>query len=87
MGLSIKNADVEQMVREIAAQRGVSMTEALRQVLAEEVARRQAARTADIDARVRGAMAIARRVSRMPDVSDMSDDEVLGYDDDGITRR
>jgi hypothetical protein len=50
MGLSIKNTEVERMVREIATTRGVSMTEALRQVLAEEVARQRAAREAEIEA-------------------------------------
>lgn len=39
MGLSIKNAEVERMAREIAARRRVSMTEALRQALTEADAR------------------------------------------------
>ena len=39
MGLSVKNAEVERMLRELAGRRGVGMTEALRQVLAEEVER------------------------------------------------
>jgi antitoxin VapB len=75
------------MVREIATTRGVSMTEALRQVLAEEVARQRAAREAEIEARGAAAMAIARQVAAMPDVSDMTDDEILGYDEDGIPSR
>jgi hypothetical protein len=32
-------------------------------------------------------MAIARQVAAMPDVSDMTDDEILGYDEDGIPSR
>jgi antitoxin VapB len=87
MGLSIKNAEVERMVREIASTRGVSMTEALRQVLAEEVERQRAARQAEIEARVAAVMAIAREVAAMPEVGDMTDDEVLGYDEDGIPSR
>lgn len=87
MGLSIKNDQVEWMVREIATTRGVSMTEALRQVLAEEMARAAAAREAEIEARVAAVMAIAREVAAMPDISDMTDDEILGYDADGIPSR
>jgi hypothetical protein len=55
------------------------MTEALRQLLAEEEARMLAAREA--------VMAIAARVAAMPDLNDMSDDEILGYDADGIPSR
>ena len=43
MGLSVKNAEVERMLREVAGRRGVGMTEALRQVLAEELERSRAA--------------------------------------------
>ncbi len=87
MGLSIKNDQVEWMVREIAATRGVSMTEALRQVLAEEMARAAAAREAEIEEKVRKVREIAARVAAMPDVSDLTDDEILGYDADGIPSR
>jgi len=48
MGLSIKNAEVERMARDTARRRGVSLTEALRQLLAEEEARIAAAREAQI---------------------------------------
>lgn len=84
MGLSIKNAEVEGMVREIAARRGVGMTEALRQVLAEEVERQQAAAEAEVEAKVRE---IARRIAAMPDVSTLTDDEILGYDENGVPSR
>lgn len=87
MGLSIKNEDVERMVREIATRRGVSMTEALRQVLGEEVERQRLAREADIKAKVQAVREIARRVAAMPDVSVLTDDEILGYDENGIPSR
>ena len=32
-------------------------------------------------------MAIAARVAAMPDISDMTDDEILGYDEDGVPSR
>lgn len=87
MGLSIKNAEVERMAREIAARRGVTMTEALRQVLAEEVERQRAAREAAVHAKFEELMEIAGRVAAMPDVSDLTDDEILGYDENGIPSR
>jgi antitoxin VapB len=87
MGLSIKNAEVEQMARDAARRRGVSMTEALRQLLAEEEARVAAARAAERQARYDAVMAIAARVAAMPDVSEMTDDEILGYDERGIPSR
>jgi antitoxin VapB len=87
MGISIKNAEVERMVRELAARRGVPMTEALRQLLAEEQARAAAARDTERRARYEAVMAIAARVAAMPDLNDMTDDEILGYDENGIPSR
>ncbi len=87
MGLSVKNAEVERMLREVAGRRGVGMTEALRQVLAEELARSRASGEAKRQARYEAVMAITARVAAMPDISDMTDDEILGYDEDGIPSR
>ena len=44
-------------------------------------------RAAEVGARVTAALAIAREVAAMPDTSDMTDDEILGYDEDGIPSR
>ena len=74
------------MVREIATSRGVSMTEALRQVLAEEVARQRAAREAEIEAKVRRVREIVERTARLPRLSALSDDEIIGYDGHGLPR-
>ena len=87
MGLSIKNEDVERMIRDLAARRGVSMTEALRQILMEDEARAAAAREAEIAERKAAIMAIAREIAAMPVISDMTDDEFLGYDENGIPSR
>jgi antitoxin VapB len=87
MGLSIKNAEVERMVRELAARRGLPMTEALRQLLAEEEARVAAAQEAEVAEKLRRLHEIQARIAALPDVSDMTDDEILGYDEDGIPSR
>jgi len=87
MGLSIKNDEVERMVRALAARRHMPMTEALRQLLAEEEARAAEAQAAERQARYEAVMAIAARVAAMPDISDVTDDEILGYDENGIPSR
>ena len=86
MGLSIKNDEVERMVRDIATTRGVSMTEALRQVLAEELARASAAREAEVEAKVRKVREIVERTARLPRLSELGDDEIIGYDEHGLPR-
>ena len=63
------------------------MTEALRQVLAEELARSRAAGEAERQARYEAVMAISRRAAALPRLSDLTDDEILGYDEDGIPTR
>lgn len=87
MGLSIKNADVERMIRALAERRGVPMTEALRQLLAEEEARAAAARETAFAEKMRIVREIQARVAALPVVSTMTDDEILGYDDNGIPTR
>ena len=87
MGLSIKNAEVERMALDAAKRRGVSMTEALRQLLAEEEARVAAAQEAEVAEKLRRLHEIQARIAALPDVSDMTDDEILGYDENGIPSR
>jgi antitoxin VapB len=86
MGLSIKNAEVERMVRELAARRGLPMTEALRQVLAEEEARAAAAREAARQAKFEVLMEISRRGAALPRLTELSDEEIIGYDENGLPR-
>ncbi|MER9893374.1 MAG: protein transcription factor [Mesorhizobium sp.] len=88
MALSIKNMEVEQLARELARRRQISVTEAIRQSLEREVARERLVprdETGDLFQRL---MAIAERAARIPERQDaMSDDEILGYDELGIPTR
>jgi antitoxin VapB len=86
MGLSIKNAEVERMARDTARRRGVSLTEALRQLLAEEEARIAAAREAEIAAKRAAVMEIVKRSASRPRLNDLSDEEIIGYDENGLPR-
>jgi antitoxin VapB len=84
MGLSIKNDDVERMLRELAARRGVSLTEAMRQALVHEIERDDAARKAEVAARVARIMAFVEETKNLPVLDDRSDEEILGYDEHGL---
>ena len=84
MGLSIKNDSVEDMIRTLAARRGVSMTEAVRQAVAEELAREDAARAAEKAEWVARIMAIVAEAKTLPRLNDLTDDEILGYDEFGL---
>jgi antitoxin VapB len=86
MGISIKNADVERMAREAARRRGVGMTEALHQILAEEEARVAAAREWEVAEKVRKVREIVEGTAGLPRLSELSDDEIIGYDEQGLPR-
>jgi hypothetical protein len=62
------------------------MTEALRQVLAEEEARVAAAREAEVEAKVRAVQEIIEGSSARPRLTDLTDDEIIGYDENGLPR-
>lgn len=93
MGLTITNEDVVRMIRELAERRGVSLDEAVRQAVEREVAtvvppapprERSPEEAAELYEKL---MAIARRAHARPVLNDLSEDEILGYDEDGIPTR
>ncbi|TPN50835.1 MULTISPECIES: type II toxin-antitoxin system VapB family antitoxin [unclassified Mesorhizobium] len=85
MALSIKNMEVEQLARELARRRRVSVTEAIRQSLEREVARERLVpreETSDLYQRL---LAISESAGKVPKRENaMTDDEILGYDEFGI---
>jgi antitoxin VapB len=84
MGLSIKNEEVERLIRQLADRRGVSMTEALRQAVASEIARDESARKAEVEARLARIMAIVTEMQTLPVLDNRTADEILGYDVNGL---
>ena len=84
MGLSIKNDTVETMIRTLAERRGVSMTEAVRQVVAAELAREDAAKAAEKVEWVKELRAIGAKTAHLPRLNNLTDDEILGYDEFGL---
>lgn len=90
MALNIKSAETERVVRELAKRTGLSITEAVHQA-AEEKLR---ALTAEHEARLarmtparreklRKIEAISRRAAAIPILDTRSDEEILGYNDEG----
>jgi antitoxin VapB len=85
MALSIKNTEVEQLARELARRRRVSVTEAIRQSLEREVARERLVpreETSDLFQRLMAISESAGKISKRENA--MTDDEILGYDEFGI---
>jgi antitoxin VapB len=85
MALSIKNMEVEQLARELARRRRVSVTEAIRQSLEREVARERLVPRDEPDSLFHRLMAISDSAGQVPKRENaMTEDEILGYDELGI---
>lgn len=81
MALSVKNDTAERLVRQVAAETGESLTEAIIHSLEERLERLKGRRSApDL---VETVLAISRRCSALPDLDTRSADEILGYDESG----
>ena len=84
MALSIRNPRAEGLARQVAAETGESLTEAIIHALEERLQRLEGKRTAiDIAEQIHR---IARRCSSLPDKDLRSADEILDYDERGLPR-
>ncbi len=84
MPLSIKNDATERLARRVADATGESLTEAIKKSLEERWERLKSRRRKDasgyqIDE-------LLRRVDALPRLDTRSDDEILGYDENGLPR-
>jgi antitoxin VapB len=84
MALSIRDPETDRLARELAALTGESMTEAIRIALAERLARTRSAREDAVCRLIADVRAIQERVAQLPVLDDRSEDEILGYDADGL---
>lgn len=81
MPISIKNDEAELLARKLAELTGETLTEAVRVAVAERYDRLRRARAGrSLSAELND---IAVRCARRPVLSDLSADEILGYDDGG----
>ena len=85
MPISIKNDQAEKLARNLAKLTGETLTEAIQTAVAERYDRLRRARAG----RSLGdeLNEIALRCSRRPVINQMSDDEILGYDESGVPTR
>jgi antitoxin VapB len=77
MALSIRNPKAEKLARELAAESGENITQAITRAL-EERLQRLRGRSAATDL-AEEIMKISRRCSEIPDQDPRSPDEILGY--------
>jgi antitoxin VapB len=84
MALFIKNPEVDRLARELARRRGETITAAILAALRSEI-EREKSRMRPPD-RVEELMQIARRCAALPVLDTRSDDEIFGYDENGLPR-
>jgi antitoxin VapB len=84
MALSIKSMEAERLAREIAAKTGESLTDAIRKALEERLDRLRNQRRSQILASQLDE--ILRRVDQLPVLDSRSPEEILGYDEHGLSR-
>jgi antitoxin VapB len=83
VALSLKDRETDRLAREVAALTGESLTEAVRQALAERLERERLRRgqASDLAARLRE---IGAHCAALPDFDRRSPDEIVGYDETGM---
>ena len=84
MPLSIKSEKTERLARQIASQTGESLTGAIQRALEERWERLKAGRRSRVLSQQIGD--ILRRVDALPTLDSRSEDEILGYDANGMPR-
>jgi antitoxin VapB len=84
MALNIKDDETDKLAREVAERAGESLTEAIRVALRERL-QRLSGRQRAVTQREK-IYEILERVDALPRKTDLTDDEILGYDEDGIPR-
>jgi antitoxin VapB len=87
MGMNIKDAQVHAMAKELAARRGTSVTDAVRQALSAELERLpDALSEASVEARKEAVRAICRRTSANPAWQGLSSKDLQDalYDENGL---
>ncbi len=84
MAISL-NDRAEQLARQVAAETGESLTEAVIRSLEERLQRLQGRCSSALDL-TETLKAISLRCSELPDLDTRAPDEILGYDEKGVVR-
>lgn len=84
MALSIKNPKAEKLARELAAESGENITQAITNALEERLERiRGRSTVTDLAEEI---LKISKRCRTIPDQDQRSPEEILGYDPAGVPR-
>jgi antitoxin VapB len=83
MALSIKSPEADELARRLAATTGETITVAITVSLRERL-RRVESKRENIDALLEEVRAISHHCASLPVLDTRSDDEILGYDENGI---
>lgn len=84
MALSLKDPEADRLAREVARRTGETLTGAIVTALRERLAR---LRTRPSPKRVSEALReIGERCAALPTLDDRSEDDILGYDENGLPR-
>ena len=81
--MSIKSDEADRLARELAAETGETLTEAVVIALKERLDREQAKRAASMRTRL---ARLAAEVATLPLGDDRTPEEIIGYDDAGLPR-
>ena len=87
MALNIKDADTHDLARKLAAATGETLTDAVRQAVAERLKRVESAAGQAEEDLVTRLDAIARHCGALPVLRRRSEEEILGYDERGLPGR
>ena len=84
MALSLKDPEADRLAREVARRTGETLTGAIVTALRERLARLKGpARRPALRDELRD---IAKRCAALPTLDDRSDEDILGYDEQGVPR-
>ncbi len=84
MALSIKNSETERLARQVAQETGESITVAIQSALKERLLRLKQKRSGHI--MTTKLDDILRRVDSLPTLDTRPEEEILGYDNQGVPR-
>lgn len=84
--LNIKDEEVRQLARELATLTGQTMTEAVKAAVGEKLARERALASFRRSRVAERVLARARRRAATPLLDSRSEEEILGYDENGLPR-
>lgn len=84
MTLSIKDPEADRLARELAKMTGTTITEAVIEAMREKQQLELARQKRRKQARLEKGMMIARHAASLPVLDTRTEDEILGYDENGL---